>query len=92
MDNDISNKNSGIKSEKLIVKPYLTINDLREKDFNNKELSHQERLALKNFDRYRIFELNQQKSESAFNKKYQQLQVMANLNPYSEFLKESYFL
>lgn len=92
MNQNISNKDNKIKHGKLIVKTYLTINDLREKDFNNKELSHQERLALKNFDRYRINELNKQTTESTFNKKYLQLQVMANLNPYSEFLKESYFL
>lgn len=92
MNQNISNKDNKLKHEKLIVKPYLTINDLREKDFNNKELSHQERLALKNFDRYRITELNNQVSESLFNKKYLQLQVMANLSPYSEFLKEAYFL
>jgi hypothetical protein len=92
MNQNISNKNNKLKHEKLIVKTYLTINDLREKDYTNKELSPNERLALKNFDRYRIAELNKQVNENNFNAKYLQLQVMANLSPYSEFLKESYFL
>ena len=70
----------------------ITINDLRESDFNGKPLSHQQRLALKNFDRYRIYELNQQISEAAFNEKYRQIQVMANLSPFKEFLKEEYFV
>ncbi len=90
MKTDLSNNK--IKSQKLVVKPFLSINDLRDKDFNNHELTHQERLALKNFDRYRINELNKQTTENLFNQKYLHLQVMANLHPYNEFLKESYFL
>jgi hypothetical protein len=73
------------------IKGFLTINDLREKDYNNVELSPRERLAIKNFDRFRITELNKQKSESQFHNKYLQLQVMANLSPYEEFLKEDYY-
>ena len=64
-----------------------SINDLREKYFDQIELSTNERLALKNYDRYRTSELNRQTSEN----KYLQLQVMANLSPYEEFLKEAYF-
>ena len=70
----------------------ITINDLRESDFTGRPLSHQQRLALKNFDRYRIHELNQQLSEAAFHKRYTQIQVMANLSPFKEFLKEKYFV
>jgi hypothetical protein len=70
----------------------ITINDLRDSDFTGQPLSHQQRLALKNFDRYRIHELNQQLTESAFHKKYTQIQVMANLAPFKEFLKEEYFV
>lgn len=70
----------------------ITINDLRDFDFTGQPLSHQQRLALKNFDRYRIHELNQQLTESDFHKKYAQIQVMANLSPFKEFLKEKYFV
>ena len=74
------------------VKVFCSINDLRDKDFDEIEMTTNERLALKNFDRYRISELNRQVSEDKFHDKYLQLQVMANLYPYEEFLKEDYFL
>jgi len=70
----------------------ITINHLRDSDFNGRPLSHQQRLALKNFDRYRNHELNQQLSETDFHKRYTQIQVMANLSPFKEFLKEEYFV
>jgi len=72
------------------LKPFQSINDLRELEYNN-ELETKQRLALKNFDRYRISELNSQISEENFHKKYMQLQVMANLSPFEEFLKEDYY-
>ncbi|MGB0882455.1 MAG: hypothetical protein ACPGSO_05840 [Vicingaceae bacterium] len=70
----------------------ITINDLRDFDYSGQPLSHQQRLALKNFERYRIHELNQQLSEDDFHKRYTQIQVMANLHPFKEFLKEEYFV
>ena len=74
------------------IKTFCSINDLRDKDFDEIEMTTNERLALKNFDRYRISELNRQVSEEKFHNRYRQLQVMANLWPYEEFLKEDYFL
>ncbi len=88
MDNTINNN---IDNKESRTKCFLTINDLRDKEYSNKELSPQERLAIKNFDRYRILELNKQPSESKFHNKYLQIQVMANLSPFEEFLKENYF-
>jgi hypothetical protein len=90
MSQNTANKN--ISQGKSRFKDFLTINDLRDKDYTNQNLSPNERLALKNFDRYRIAELNKQRSENDFHAKYLQLQVMSNLNPYDEFLKESYFI
>jgi len=90
MKKNVSDKSQ--KNKPLVIKNFLTINDLREKDYTNKELSTNERLALKNFDRYRIAELNKQVNEHAFNTKYLQLQVMANLSPFEEYLKETYFI
>lgn len=69
----------------------ISINDLRDMDYADQELTTQQRLALKNFDRFRIAELNSQKNENNFHKKYMHLQVMANLTPFNEFLKETYF-
>ena len=73
------------------IKNISSINDLKEKDYQNSDLTTNERTALKNYNRYRISELNKQTSENEFNKRYLQLQVMANLSPYHEFLKEEYF-
>lgn len=88
-DND-ANKNIDLSKTK--IDSFLTINDLRELDYSDQELSPQQVLAIKNFDRYKISELNNQTSEEAFHKKYMQLQVLANLSPFDEFLKEEYFL
>ncbi|MCO6500788.1 MAG: hypothetical protein J5I47_10475 [Vicingus serpentipes] len=74
------------------IKSFISINDLRELEYKDLDLKPNERLALKNFDRYRIVELNKQKTEEQFHNKYMQLQVMANLSPFEEFLKEEYFL
>ena len=51
-----------------------------------------EKQALVNFDRFRLDVLNAQTDDMAFHKRYQELQVMANLGDYTEFLKEMYFL
>ena len=85
-------KNNNPNIGKSNLKDVFSINDLREKDYQNIDLSPNERLALKNYDRYRISELNKQTSEVQFHNKYMQLQVMANLSPFKEFLKEDYFL
>ncbi|MCB0402999.1 MAG: hypothetical protein KDD41_13005 [Flavobacteriales bacterium] len=83
--------NNCVGQNSFRLKKFLSINDLRDKEFGELDLTPNERLALKNFDRFRITELNKQQSESAFHAKYLQLQVMANLTPYEEFLKEDYF-
>ncbi len=89
MVNNPTNKET--KKKSLNIKGFLSINDLKDKEYNNLELNHNERLALKNFDRYRINELNSQTNERDFQSRYLQLQAMANLTPYEEFLQEKYF-
>ena len=74
------------------IKSFTSINDLRELEYRDVDLTHHQRLALTNFDRFRIAELNMQKTEQQFHNKYMQLQVMANLSSFEEFLKEEYFL
>jgi hypothetical protein len=88
MSNNIKNNIDNCKSN---LKDFFSINDLREKDYQDISLLPNERLAIKNYDRYRITELNKQVSEDQFHNKYMQLQVMANLSPFEEFLKENYF-
>ncbi len=68
----------------------VTINDLREKEFNREPLSLEEKQALSNYDKYRITELNKQNSDQDFHTRYRELQVMANLGNFSEFLSEKY--
>ena len=68
-----------------------SINDLRENEFNNDPLTAKEKQALVNFDRYRLSELNSQPDDMAFHKRYRELQVMANMYDYQEFLNEKYF-
>ena len=68
----------------------VTINDLREREFNSKSLSAAEQAALANFDKFRISELNKQPDDISFHKRYSELQVMANLGNFEEFLKEKY--
>lgn len=87
-----SNTNNKLSSSSLKgVRKFLSINDLREKEYNNLDLNHNERLALKNFDRYRIKVLSAKTSEKDFHNSYQKLQVLANLSPFNEFLKEEYY-
>ncbi|HLU85998.1 MAG TPA: hypothetical protein VKZ45_11020 [Vicingaceae bacterium] len=79
------------QEQKTSLSEIISINDLKEMEFNQKELTPQQHLALKNYDRFRVKKLNAQQSEFDFQKTYMQLQAMANLSPYDEFLKEDYF-
>ena len=63
----------------------VSINDLRDKEFSGVKLSHEEKNALSNFDKYRINILNAQSDEQQFHYKYRQLQVIANLSDWREF-------
>tara|TARA_Y100000589_G_scaffold253671_1_gene242402 strand:+ start:4888 stop:5154 length:267 start_codon:yes stop_codon:yes gene_type:complete len=70
----------------------VTINDLKDKEFSGKEISHKERLAIINYDRYRLNMLKKvQHNEHKFHQIYFKLQAEANLLPFTEFLKEKYF-
>ena len=64
-----------------------SINDLRDKEFGGNKLTPEEKAALANFDRYRINVLNAQVEEEKFHYTYRQLQVIANLSDWREFLK-----
>jgi hypothetical protein len=64
----------------------VSINDLRDREFNGDALSAEEKSALANFDRYRIDILNAQKTDMDFHENYRQLQVMANLADWKDFL------
>ncbi len=54
------------------------------------KLNSKERAALSNFDKYRIQVLNSQTDEEKFHYQYRQLQVIANLSDWQEFLTEDF--
>ena len=74
------------KSTGLVV----SINDLRDKEFGGFKLSAEEKFAISNFDKYRIAVLNSQTEEEKFHYQYRQLQVIANLSDWREFLSEDF--
>lgn len=74
------------KTEGLVV----SINDLRDKEFSGIKLSSEEKFALTNFDKYRLSILNAQENEEKFHYHYRQLQVIANLSSWKEFLSEDF--
>lgn len=67
-----------------------SINDLRDKEFSGVKLTAEEKFAISNFDRYRINVLNSQTEEEKFHYQYRQLQVIANLSDWREFLGEEF--
>lgn len=68
----------------------VSINDLRDKEFSGIKLTAEEKFALSNFDKYRINVLNSQTDEEKFHYQYRQLQVIANLSDWREFLKKDF--
>ena len=68
----------------------VSINDLRDKYFSGAILTKEEKLAMANYDQYRINYLNESTDEEEFQKRYLELQAKANLTHFSEFLKAPY--
>lgn len=68
----------------------VSVNDLRDREFSGQRLTPEEKQALNNFDRYRIRILNSSTDEETFHNNYRQLQVIANLGDWKEFLKDEY--
>ena len=89
LNSNIKNLNS-LFTRKSVIGGEASINDLRDKEFSGAKLSASEKRALVNFDNYRISLLNAQDSEDNFHKTYRQLQVIANLGDWQEFLKTDY--
>ncbi len=69
---------------------HQSIFDLKENDFSGVELQPEQKIAIDRFDPYRLWFLNQAGSEEEFHKRFHQLQAMANLSAWSEFLNEKY--
>lgn len=63
-----------------------SINDVRDKYFENIPLTDEEKLALTNFDKYRMEYLNSAPNEEIFEKRYLEIQAKANLASFKDFL------
>ena len=64
----------------------VSINDIRDKYFEDVPLTSEEETALNNFDKYRMEYLNAAPNEEVFEKRYLELQAKANLSAYTDFL------
>jgi hypothetical protein len=64
----------------------VSINDIRDKYFEDIPLTNEEETALNNFDKYRMEYLNAAPNEEIFEKRYLELQAKANLSAYTDFL------
>jgi len=82
----LNTRNAG---DKTSVEEIISINDLRDKHEKG-PLDNDEKTAILNYDNHRIKNLNSAKDEEDFHSKYRLLQVLANLGPYQEFLKDKY--
>lgn len=83
---DLISKLLNTQSEDLVV----SINDLRDKEFSGIKLTQEEKLALVNFDRYRLNVLNAQLEKETFHYQYRQIQVIANLGDWRDFLNREF--
>lgn len=64
----------------------ISINDIKDRYYDGLEVSEDEIIAIKNYDAYRIRELNSARNDSEFKLKYLKLQALANLSNYRHFL------
>ena len=95
MKNELNSAPSAKKTAEQLAKEnwiaVVSINDLRYRELNGIALTEEEEQALGNYDKYRTAQLNGTISDAEFHKRYKELQVIANLGDYKEFLKPSYF-
>ena len=97
-NSNVANKNAADKmaasnslSNKENLIATISINDLRYKEYNDLPMTEEEVTALANYDHYRVKRLNGQISDAEFHQRYRELQTIAYLGDYREFLKPQYF-
>jgi hypothetical protein len=64
----------------------ISINDLRDKYFDGAHLSEEERIALKNYDEFRVIRLNEVVEDVHYKREYIKIQALANIVNYTDFL------
>lgn len=72
--------------ENIIDHEVVTINDLKDRIYDNIEISEEEAIAVKNFDKYRLNKLNNAVSKTEFNALYVLIRSEANILNFKEFL------
>ena len=65
----------------------ISINDVKDDYFDGKELSKDEKTAIVKFDKYRIDYLNNSTNDAEFEKRYIEIQAIANLESFHYFLE-----
>ena len=64
----------------------VTINDLKDRLFNNESMTDEEHLAVKNFDSYRLDRLSKIDDDAEFEQVYLLIRAEANMLDYRQFL------
>lgn len=64
----------------------VSINDLKDRMFDGERLSLNEKMAVVNFDNYRLNRLNSVKNDPSFMEVYDIIRAEADLKDYREFL------
>ncbi len=82
--------NNSVSSKENLIAT-ISINDLRYKEYNDLPMTEEELTALANYDHYRLERLNGLISDAEFHQRYRELQTIANLGDFREFLKPQYF-
>lgn len=90
MSNAFLKTGIGKRYRQQVLGNAISINDLRERELSGKNITDAQRTAMRLYDRYRLAELNSQANEDDFHARFMELQAMANLSPYQEFLKDEY--
>lgn len=74
------------KNSSIIDQYPVSISDIQDRYFDGKPLSDGEKLALKNFNSYRLNYLESAEGEKDFEQRYFEVQIKANLSSYTDFL------
>lgn len=79
-------KQDHLKSNLNISLFPISINDLKDRLYAGEAMTLDEKIAIINYDKLRLDYLDSADNEEEFNRRYMELQVRANLSPYSDFL------
>lgn len=67
----------------------ISINDIKDRYFDGLSISEEERIAMDNYDHYRLSSLEAVKGKADFKSIYSNIQALANISSYRYFLNLS---